>query len=121
MKIKVLNILAGLATLTSVLLGAAQVVNAEQGTGSWYGSEFAGSPTANGETFNPGAMTAAHHNLPFGTQVRVTNLNNGASVVVRINDRLGHGGRVIDLSEAAAGTIGMIDAGVAPVQLEVLN
>jgi rare lipoprotein A len=89
---------------------------------SWYGPGFAGSPTASGEPFNPSALTAAHRTLPFGTRVRVTNLNNGRSVVVRINDRGPFvGGRSIDLSRGAASAIGMISTGVAPVKTEVLR
>lgn len=89
---------------------------------SWYGPGFYGNRTANGEIFNAGAMTAAHRSLPFGTRVRVTNLNNGRSVVVRINDRGPFvGGRVIDLSEGAASRIGLTSSGVAPVSLQVLN
>ena len=77
---------------------------------------------ASGGTFNPNAMTAAHKTLPFGTKVRVTNHRNGQSVVVTINDRGPYvGGRVIDLSAAAAGAINMKGAGVAPVSLAVLG
>ena len=77
---------------------------------------------ASGGTFNPNAMTAAHKTLPFGTKVRVTNHRNGQSVVVTINDRGPYvGGRVIDLSSAAAGAINMKGAGVAPVSLAVLG
>ncbi len=94
----------------------------QTGKASWYGAAFQGKPTASGEPFNMNALTAAHRNLPFGTQVRVTNQNNGRSVVVRINDRGPFvDGRIIDLSRAAAGQIGMIDAGVVPVTLEILN
>jgi rare lipoprotein A len=78
--------------------------------------------TANGEHYNPNAMTAASRTLPFGTLVRVTNRNNGRSVVVRINDRGPFvGGRVIDLSQAAASEIGMTGSGAAPVSLEVVS
>jgi rare lipoprotein A len=91
-------------------------------TASWYGPGFHGRRTANGEIFNQNALTAAHKSLPFGTRVKVTNLNNGLSTIVRIND---HGpvipGRVIDLSKAAAARIGMLSSGVAPVRLEVLR
>ena len=77
---------------------------------------------ASGGRFNPNAMTAAHKTLPFGTKVRVTNNRNGQSVVVTINDRGPYvGGRVIDLSAAAAGAINMKSAGVAPVSLAVLG
>ncbi len=91
------------------------------GMASYYGSE-SGSRTASGAHFNPGAMTAAHRTLPFGTKVRVTNRRNGRSVIVTINDRGPFvRGRVIDLSSGAAGVIGMRSSGVAPVSLEVLG
>ena len=87
------------------------------GVASWYGPGFQGRKTANGERFNTGALTAAHRTLPFGTMVRVTNQNTGRSVMVRINDRGPYaGGRVIDLSLAAARHIGM--SGLAKVALE---
>jgi rare lipoprotein A len=86
---------------------------------SWYGES---QTTASGERFDKHALTAAHRTLPFGTRVRVTNTRNGKSVIVRINDRGPYGhGRIIDLSEEAARRLGMIDAGVAPVTLEVLR
>ena len=89
-----------------------------QGIASWYGPGFHGRRSANGERYNQNAMTAAHRSLPFGTQVQVTNLNNNRSVVVRINDRGPFiRGRVIDLSAAAARTIGITQTGVAPVRL----
>jgi rare lipoprotein A len=92
------------------------------GEASWYGPGFHGRTTANGEVFNQNELTAAHPNLPFGTQVKVTNMNNGRSVVVRINDRGPYaGGRIIDLSAAAARVLGLITSGVAPVQLEILG
>jgi len=92
------------------------------GWASWYGPGFHGAYSANGEVFNPQSMTAAHLTLPFGTQVRVTNLDNGRSVVVRINDRGPYiAGRILDVSEAAASALGMISSGVAPVQVEVLQ
>jgi rare lipoprotein A len=92
------------------------------GMASWYGPGFHGRQTANGERYNQHGLTAAHKTLPFGTRVRVTNLHNGQSVVVRINDRGPFvRGRVIDLSAGAARTIGVISSGVAPVQLEVLG
>jgi len=92
--------------------------NVVRGYASWYGES---QMTASGERFNKNAMTAAHRSLPLGTHVRVTNTKNGKSVVVRINDRGPYGkGRIIDLSEAAAKQLDMIDAGVAPVTLEVV-
>jgi rare lipoprotein A len=94
----------------------------KQGMASWYGPGFHGRRTASGETFNSGALTAAHRYLPFGTKVRVTNVRNGRSVVVRINDRGPFtGGRVIDLSKGAAAVIGVFQSGVAPVVLEILG
>ena len=92
------------------------------GKASWYGPGFHGRRTANGEVFNSNELTAAHRSLPFGTKVRVTNMNNGRSVVVRINDRGPFaGGRIIDLSAGAARSINMINSGVAPVRIEVLG
>jgi rare lipoprotein A len=90
------------------------------GVASWYGPGFAGRRTASGERFNPAEYTAAHRTLPFGSKVRVT--HNGRSVVVRINDRGPfHGGRVIDLSQAAAEEIGLRRAGSGRVELALLE
>ena len=92
------------------------------GIASYYGARFHGRRTANGETFDMHAMTAAHRTLPFGSRVRVTNPSNGASVVVRINDRGPFiGGRTIDLSRAAATEIGLIQRGHGNVELELLR
>jgi rare lipoprotein A len=78
--------------------------------------------TASGERFNTRAMTAAHPTLPFGTRLRVTNVTNGRSVVVRINDRGPYvPGRVVDLSEAAAETLGMVERGIVKVKLDVVQ
>jgi rare lipoprotein A len=93
------------------------------GTGhaSYYGMDFAGRRTANGERFEPNHLTAAHRTLPFGSLVRVTNLENGKSVVVRINDRGPfHPRRVIDLSLGAAKAIDMVRKGMVNVKLELL-
>jgi rare lipoprotein A len=88
----------------------------QAGQASWYGPGFHGRRTANGETFNTNALTAAHRTLPFGTRIRVTNRKTGRSVIVRVNDRGPYAhGRVIDLSRASAQAIG-ID-GVAEVSL----
>ncbi len=85
---------------------------------SWYGTFHHGRRTASGERYNMWAMTAAHPTLPFGTRVLVTNLHNGRSVTVRINDRgPHHHGRGIDLSYAAARAIGAVGSGVVPVRL----
>lgn len=91
------------------------------GVASYYGPGFHGRRTANGETFNMNAMTAAHRTLPFGTKLRVTNLNNGKSTIVRVNDRGPYvDGRIIDLSVAAAKQLGSTNSGVAKVNIEVL-
>jgi rare lipoprotein A len=91
------------------------------GSASWYGGQFHGRKTANGERYDMNELTAAHKTLPFGTKVRVTNERNGRAVVVRINDRGPFvGKRVIDLSRGAAQAVGMISQGVARVKLEVL-
>lgn len=93
-----------------------------RGIASWYGPGFHGNRTANGERYNQNSLTAAHRSLPFGTKVRVTNLRNGLSVVVRINDRGPFiRGRIIDLSAAAARTIGLTSSGIARVTVEVLG
>lgn len=94
----------------------------QTGLVNYYGRKFAGRRTASGERFDPEAMTMSHRSLPFGTRVRVTNLANGESVIVRVNDRLPTGSaRIGDLSEAAAERIGMTRAGAAEVRLEVLR
>jgi rare lipoprotein A len=90
----------------------------ERGEASWYGLAFQGRRTASGERFDMHQLTAAHPSLPFGTRVRVTSLRNGRSVVVRINDRGPHtGGRIIDLSHAAARRIGLLALGTKDVEL----
>ena len=92
------------------------------GRASWYGPGFHGRRTANGEVFNSNALTAAHRSLPFGTRVRVTNIHNGRSVIVRINDRGPFiRGRIIDVSAGAARILRMIHSGVAPVRIEILG
>lgn len=90
----------------------------ERGNASWYGPRFHGRRTANGERFDMNDLTAAHRTLPFGTRVRVRNLQNGREVVVRINDRGPHvAGRIIDLSKAAAAALNLVQVGEAPVVL----
>lgn len=93
-----------------------------KGIASWYGDQFDGKKTASGETFSQDEMTACHPTLPFGSEVRVVNLRNHKSVVVRITDRAELvKGRVIDLSHAAAEKLNMTQAGVARVSIEVLS
>ena len=88
------------------------------GQASVYARKFDGRRTANGERYDPGKLTAAHKSLPFGTRVRVRNLRNGRSVIVRVNDRGRLApGRIIDLSPAAARAIGMDTRGVARVEV----
>ncbi len=92
------------------------------GRASWYGPDFHGKKTSNGETYSMWQMTAAHKTLPMNTVVRVTNKNNGRSVVVRINDRGPFvNTRIIDLSKKAANALDMIKTGTAPVRLEILG
>lgn len=92
------------------------------GMASYYAHKFHGRKTANGEIFNMNEMTAAHPTLPFNTMVRVTNLSNRVSVVVRINDRGPFAKkRIIDLSRAAAKKLGIIQSGVGKVGLEILK
>jgi rare lipoprotein A len=102
----------------ALLLAFTPAANAQSGIASVYASH--GGRTADGERVSPGALTAAHRSLPFGTRVRVTNKRNGRSVVVRINDRGPFvRGRVIDLSPAAARAIGV--SGLAPVEIDVVG
>ncbi|MCC9135802.1 septal ring lytic transglycosylase RlpA family protein [Pontibacter silvestris] len=94
----------------------------QTGAASWYGSKYHGRKTSSGERYNKNEMTAAHKTLPFGTKVKVTNLANNKSVIVRINDRgpfVGH--RIIDVSEAAARKIRLRSQGVAKVKIEILE
>jgi rare lipoprotein A len=93
-----------------------------RGEASYYHDSLAGNPTASGDPYHPGALTAAHRKLPLGSKVRVTNLDNGRVVVVEVNDRGPFAkGRVIDLSRAAARRLGMIQQGHAEVALELLG
>lgn len=93
----------------------------QQGRVSWYGPGFHGRRTANGEIFDTHALTMAHRSLPFGTEVRVTNLENGRSVVLRVNDRGPYvRGRIADLSRAAADRLDFADDGVVRARIELL-
>jgi len=108
--------------LSSPARGAetAPATRVQRGIVSHYGHAFAGRKTANGETFDPEALTMAHRTLPFGTRVRVTNLENRQSVDVVVNDRGPFvGDRIGDLSLAAARRIGMVDDGVVEATIEV--
>jgi rare lipoprotein A len=108
--------------IATTSFSSGSVLSSAQGWASWYGPGFDGNYTASGEVFNQNALTAAHPSLPMGTQVRVTNLDTGRTVMVRINDRGPyHGGRILDLSAGAARVIGVMDSGVAPIRLEVMG
>lgn len=103
-----------------ILSHSTPVATTYRGQASWYGPGFNGGITANGETFNEQRLTAAHPFLPFGTRIRVTNLSNRRTVVVRINDRGPYyGGRILDVSRRAAQVLGF--SGVTPVKINVLN
>ncbi len=92
------------------------------GHASWYGEEFARRPTASGERYDPSKLTGAHRTLPLGSRVRVTNLLNGRSVMVTINDRGPYmPRREIDLSYGAARVLGMVRRGVARVRIELVE
>ncbi|WP_404385196.1 septal ring lytic transglycosylase RlpA family protein [Caenispirillum salinarum] len=114
------------AVALPLALSAPQDAGADEeiqvGMASWYGAELAGNATASGEVFSPAKLTAAHPSLPLGTKVRVKNLENGRTVVVRINDRGPFAkNRIIDLSEKAARQLDMIDDGVARVRVVPLE
>src|SRR5262249_45988142 len=112
-------LLAGVAGCATArpLFGSREQV----GLASYYAAEFQGRRTASGEVFDRRRMTAAHPTLPFGTWVRVVNLENGRRVMVRINDRGPHKrGRIIDVSEEAARRLGFVRRGIAKVRLVVL-
>ena len=110
------------ATLMWVLMMVALplVAGAEEGSASYYADSLNGNSTASGEPYDKDALTAAHRTLAFDSMVKVTNLDNGKSVVVRINDRGPHAkNRIIDVSSAAAKQLGLIDSGTAKVRLEL--
>ncbi|MCF7929338.1 MAG: septal ring lytic transglycosylase RlpA family protein [Spirochaetales bacterium] len=112
-----------LLTVLMLLTAASGLAAFDQkGLASWYGGKFQGRLTANGEVFDTNQLTAAHKTLPFGTIVRVTNMENNESVEVRINDRGPFvEGRIIDLSRAAAEAIGMTGLGVAEVRIKTVE
>ena len=104
------------------LPNADRVCKGEIGTASWYGIERQGKPTASGELFDKDRLTAAHRKLPLGTTVRVTNINNLKSTLLRVNDRgPGINSRVIDVSWAAANQLGFLDAGLTRVQIDIVS
>lgn len=98
------------------------VVDSAEGVASFYSDKFIGKPTANGEVFSQDKLTCAHNTLPFGTKIKVTNLKNGKSVVVRVNDRLHHRNpRLVDLTTRAAKVLGFNRGGVVRVRVEVVK
>jgi rare lipoprotein A len=114
--------LLALAVLALTLPFGAARASVQEGIISWYGERFHNRPTASGELFDIADLTMAHPSLPFGTKVRVTNLRNGRSVVVRVNDRGPFvGSRIADLSQAAAASLGMLSRGLARARIEVLG
>jgi len=119
----ILNAVKSLAVLLLLASGVVAVAEPDmEGLASWYGGKFHGRLTSSGEVFDTNEMTAAHKTLPFGTMVKVTNLENGLSAVVKINDRGPFvEGRIIDLSRAAADQIGMVGEGVARVSLTIVG
>jgi rare lipoprotein A len=110
------------APLVAHLSEPAKPIKSWVGNASWYGSEFDGKKTANGERFDAESLTAAHPNLPFGSLVRIVNPRNGKFEVVRINDRGPYQeGREIDVSYRVARKIGLIHSGVSQVRLELMQ
>jgi rare lipoprotein A len=102
--------------------GSSRNAFTQSGQGSYYADKFAGRPTTSGEPYRPGKMTAAHNTLPFGTRIKVTNVRNGKSVKVTVNDRGPHvKGRIVDVSRKAANKLDLVDAGVVPVELKVIK
>ena len=101
---------------------AANVGTIQYGIASFYADKFEGLPTSTGEKFSQKKLTAAHNSLPLGTWIKVTNLRNKKTVIVRVNDRLHHRNtRLVDLSRAAASRLGYISHGLAKVKVEVLG
>ena len=110
-----------LAVAPGLTVHADGPADAETGSASFYQDSLHGNLTANGETYDRNAMTAAHPTLPFGTRIRVTKLRTGDAVEVRINDRGPFvEGRIVDLSRKAAQELGIVEQGIARVALEVL-
>jgi rare lipoprotein A len=110
------------ASSGSVRPSSGKILLTLEGVASYYAHDFHGKLTSNGETFDMNDLTAAHRTFPFGTKIRVTNLNNQKTVIVRVNDRGPFvDGRIIDLSMGAAKAIGSVETGTTRVRLEVLQ
>jgi rare lipoprotein A len=113
-------VLAGMALLSAC--GGSKNAFTQSGQGSYYADKFNGRKTASGDIYRSGKMTAAHNTLPFGTRIKVTNVKNGKSVKVTVNDRGPHvKGRIVDVSGKAANKLDLVQAGVVPVQLKVIK
>jgi rare lipoprotein A len=114
---------AGLLILGALAAcGGSKKAFTQSGQGSYYADKFNGRATTSGEIYRPGKMTAAHNTLPFGTRIKVTNVRNGRSVKVTVNDRGPHvKGRIVDVSRKAATKLDLVEAGVVPVQLKVIK
>jgi rare lipoprotein A len=107
---------------TYVAPRVAESIKTELGLASWYGGECQGNPTASGEIYDMNGLTAAHRSLPLGTKIKVTNLRNKRSLIVRINDRGPYiDNRFLDLSMAAAKKLGFMGAGLALVRAEIVS
>lgn len=118
----ILALLLGACATTQATRTTVGIPSSETGEASWYGPTFHGKTTANGERYNMLLLTAAHRTLPFGTLVKVTNLGNGKTATVRINDRGPFlKGRILDLSYAAARALGANAPGVIRVRLDVIG
>ncbi|HLI35259.1 MAG TPA: septal ring lytic transglycosylase RlpA family protein [Terriglobia bacterium] len=109
-------------TCLPVCTRAAIHAGSKDGVATWYGDEFQGGLTASGEVYDKNGLTAAHPDLPLGTQIRVTNLKNRHSLILRVNDRGPYvRGRLLDVSRAAARRLGFLNSGKAWVRIEVLK
>ena len=124
LKIKqlILSLILLLSTMSLSSVSMAKDIFTQQGKASWYGGKHHGKKTASGVAYNMHSLTAAHKTLPFNSKVKVTDMNSGKCVIVRITDRGPYSGnRILDLSYAAAKDIDIINKGVAKVKLELLN
>lgn len=119
--ITILAVFVGDSTCIAADLAYSRDDVREYGIASWYGAKYRGRRTASGERFDPSDLTAAHPTLPMGTLVEVSRPDRGRSVVVRINDRGPGGGRILDVSEAAARKLGLVGEGTGAVSLQVVG
>ena len=116
------KLILAIAAPAALMLSASAQAEPFRALASWYGPGFYGNLTANGEVYYGDQYTTAHKSLPFGTRVRVTNPRTGQTIVVRVNDRGPYiGPREFDLSRAAAQAVGLIGAGVATLQFEIIG